>query len=61
MLAEIFRFRIADFGYDVAISRFQSYRLQVLIGVNLLEKSKEPKNLHEFSPAVQFVFQRLGD
>lgn len=46
MLAEIFRFRIADFGYYVAISRFQSRRLQVLIGLNHLEKkNKEPKKL----------------
>ena len=51
MLAEIFRFRFVDFGYDVAGSQSQAYRLQVLIGLDLLERNnlertiKEPKKL----------------
>ena len=47
MLAEIFRFRIADFGYYVADSRSQTLRLQVLIGLNLLEQNNLEQNNKE--------------
>jgi hypothetical protein len=58
MLAEILGFRIVEFGYDVPSSRSQSLRLQVSIGLNLLEQNnKEPKNFHELPPAVELVFQ----